>query len=106
MRKKRGYATTPALASESAATRSVAPCGIVTRTGVPLPEPHAMIVSATLIAARDRQPRFIGRLCPVEHLLKEYRRGERVDVAFATTRRAAHLAYGAKRRGRRIPLVH
>src|SRR5512133_789673 len=107
-----------AWASESVAVRKLEPLGMTTRTGAPYGLPHAAAAqSASEPTARTsaRRPargrtsdgaRVIGG--PVvgrggsrrsgrelERVLQQHRRRQRVDVALATARGAAHLAHGA-----------
>jgi hypothetical protein len=71
---------TPALASESLATRMLAPVGIVTRTAlpVPLPQPTAANESASAEPRMNRLARELQRM------LKKYRRRQGIDVALST----------------------
>src|SRR6185437_12133332 len=103
-RKIRLPRTTPALASDSAATRMLAPGGIVTRTFAPPPQAAASASSAPAAsdAARVRR-RLRSTLC--KRMLQENGRGKRVDVFLSAARRAAHLANGAERDGGRVSFI-
>src|SRR5579884_258850 len=105
---------TPALASESDATRIVACGGMVTRTAPPAPRPHAATpvtaASSTKAAFRRIRQAITGRslvadrtldsLCALpllnrwrslQRVLQEHRGRQRIHVAFTTLGRAAHL---------------
>src|SRR5690349_72388 len=76
-----------------------------TRTGgPPLPPQAASAISAP--AVRPRATRLARRSADtLQRMLKKNGGGERVDVAFSSVRRTAHLANRAERRGRRVALV-
>ena len=71
---------TPALASESLATRMLAPVGIVTRTAALVPLPHAAAANEST-NAELRRSRLAREL---QRMLKKYRRRQGIDVALST----------------------
>ena len=72
---------TPAWASESLATRMLAPVGIVTRTAAPVPLPHAAAANEST-NAELRRSRLAREL---QRMLKKYRRRQGIDVALSTS---------------------
>jgi hypothetical protein len=79
----------------------LAPFGIVTRTALPPPLPHAAAASNSAAAER----RTICLAAKLQRMLKKNGRCERVDVTFASFRRAAHFANAAERDRRRVAFV-
>src|SRR5262245_55233175 len=81
--------------SESIATRIVEPGGIVTRTAGPGSPPQAAAKTVARTAMTRRQL-LSSTSAPLQRVLQENRRGQRIDVAFASLGRATHLANGAQ----------
>ena len=103
MRNRRPDRTTPVRSNESLIARRPAPDGIVTRTGAPPLPLQLATVERSTAAARARNARLSA--CTMQRLLKNDRRGERVDVRFAVFVRTAHLADRAQCGGRRVSFV-
>src|SRR3954463_5698949 len=90
------------------AVRIVAPGGMLTRTDDPPPVPHAVAAaSAAMDSTREQRIENARRVrsTTLQRMLEKDGRRERVDVAFALARRAAHLANRAQRRGGAVSLV-
>src|SRR5579864_5278653 len=108
----RGQARTPARASESDATRSVAPGGTTTRTDrVPLgaqPAANSMSPSASRREPRPgpRRSSAITGATARQRMLQEHGRGERVHVTSPSAHLSAELVYCTSRRSRGEALVH
>src|SRR5437870_4889475 len=96
--KSRGDRMTPALCSDSAAERIVAPGGMVTRAGsVSLgAQPSSSPVASATAILLARAP---------QRMLQKHGGGQRVDVTRPVLRIAADLPHGATRLGRRVTLV-
>jgi hypothetical protein len=90
---------TPALCSDSAAVRIVAPSGIVTLAGAPSP-PHP--AEANTIETKTAQPALART---PQHMLQQYRGGQRIDIATSVLGSAAEFVHGTARRGGRVPLI-
>src|SRR5512142_1801329 len=97
----RGHATSPARCRLSAAVRTLAPGGMVTfTTGPRVPPPHAASDAAHHAARTARRaptPQPLRR--ESQCMLQKYGGRERVHIALAPARRAAHLTHRAQRRG-------
>src|SRR5690348_6100186 len=81
--------------------RIVAPCRMFTFTDAPVPLPHAVAATHSAPSANRRS----DSARTAKRMLKEHRRRERIDVAFAIARLAAHLAHRAQRVRGRVALV-
>jgi len=125
MRNAVAFCTTPALANDSAATRSVAPRGTMTRTS-PVPDPRHESIANTTTAAAPAINRRVDRAAlrrldiglgarsvlvhggerrHSQRLLEQHRRRERIHIALPSSRAASHVVDRAKRARRRESLV-
>src|SRR5688500_2456265 len=92
--------TSPASASESVATRKLAPRGMITRFGVPCGVgPQALSAAQPASAAQAPTSVTLRSVRTVQRLLQENRRGQSVDLAFPSTRRLSQLTHGPERDG-------
>ena len=100
----------PADDIESAATRNVAPRGMITRTGSPDGPAQALTTRATETAAHrielDREWCRIVLVGKTQRVLQKQRGGHGIDVSLAPFCGATHLAHATQRSRSRVSLIN